>query len=89
MRAYRVDKNQRNIVDGLRAIGCSVQHLHKVGQGCPDILVGHNGKNVLIEIKHGDGKHTAQQVVWHASWRGQVATVNSLEKAIEVVNAIK
>lgn len=89
MRAYKVDQNQRNIVECLRKYGCSVQHLHKIGQGCPDILIGYKGKNILIEIKHSTGKHTAQQVIWHAEWKGQVATVNSLEKAIEVVNAIK
>ncbi len=89
MRAYRVDANQKSIVAALRKEGFIVQHLHKVGEGCPDILVGnsHNGKryNVLLEIKDGDGKLTPQQVIWHAGWRGQVAVVTSPEDAIKVV----
>lgn len=94
MRAYRVDTNQREIVHGLRNAGYTVQHLHKVGQGCPDILVGaRNGLqkfNLLLEIKEGDGKMTAQQIVWHADWLGQVAVVRNLAEALEAVkNAIK
>ena len=94
MRAYRVDKNQREIVEGLRNEGYSVQHLHKVGEGCPDIIVGHNHKgvkyNFLIEIKEGDGKLTPQQVIWHSCWRGQAAIVRNLEDAKKVIqDAIK
>jgi hypothetical protein len=94
MRAYRVDTNQREIVHGLRNAGYTVQHLHKVGQGCPDILVGAKNQlrryNLLLEIKEGDGKLTSQQIVWHADWLGQVAVVRNLKEALEVVkNAIK
>ena len=89
MRAYRVDANQKSIVAALRAEGFTVQHLHKVGEGCPDILVGHshNGRpyNVLIEIKDGDGKLTPQQIIWHADWRGQAIVVNSAKDAIKAV----
>lgn len=94
MRAYRVDTNQREIVHGLREAGYTVQHLHKVGQGCPDILVGaRNGLrkfNLLLEIKEGDGKLTAQQIVWHGDWLGQVAVVRNISEALEAIkNAIK
>lgn len=90
MRAYRVDLNQKYIVAALRDEGYSVQHLHSVGAGCPDILVGHAGINVLIEIKEGDGKLTSAQVVWHADWQGQVAIAKDKQEAIEIVkNAIK
>lgn len=94
MRAYRVDANQKKIVAALREEGFSVQHLHKVGEGCPDLLVGHRSGtrivNVLLEIKEGDGKLTAQQVIWHHSWRGQVAIVRTSKEAIRAVyDAIK
>jgi hypothetical protein len=89
LRAYRVDGNQKAIVAALREEGFIVQHLHKVGEGCPDLLIGHshNGRryNVLLEIKDGDGKLTAQQVIWHAGWRGQVAVVNNAKDAIIAV----
>jgi hypothetical protein len=90
LRAYRVDKNQKDIVTSLRDAGYSVQHLHSVGAGCPDILVGINGINILIEIKEGDGKLTPAQIVWHSSWLGQVDIAKNKEEAIGIVkNAIK
>ena len=86
MRAYRVDANQKEVVAALRKQGWTVQHLHKVGEGCPDILVGADKKhNVLLEIKDGDGKLTAQQYVWHADWQGQKAIVRNADEAISVV----
>lgn len=44
-----VDANQPEIVAALHAVGATVQHLHEVGHGCPDILVGFRGKNYLID----------------------------------------
>lgn len=85
MRAYRVDSNQKDIVTALRNEGFAVQHLHSVGAGCPDILVGYEGINVLIEIKEGDGKLTPAQVLWHKSWQGQVAIAKDKQEAIEIV----
>jgi hypothetical protein len=90
LRAYRVDKNQKDIVNWLRKHGYSVQHLHSVGAGCPDILVGAEGVNILIEIKDSDGKLTPDQVVWHATWRGQVQVARTPEEAMTIVkNAIE
>lgn len=89
MRAYRVDANQKDIVAALRDEGYTVQHLHKVGEGCPDLIVGHNSGgrryNVLLEIKEGDGKLTPQQVIWHHGWRGQCTVVKTKEEAIKAV----
>ena len=86
MRAYRVDANQKEVVAALRKQGWTVQHLHKVGEGCPDILVGVDKKhNILIEIKDGDGKLTPQQIIWHADWQGQKAVVRTPDEAISAV----
>lgn len=38
-RAGRIDANQAEIVKALRAIGCSVQSLAGVGNGCADLVV--------------------------------------------------
>lgn len=90
MRAYRTDKNQKDIVNALRKVGYVVQHLHSVGVGCPDILVGAGGVNILIEIKDGDGKLTPDQVTWHAVWKGQVAIARTPDEALEIVkNAVE
>jgi hypothetical protein len=86
-RAAAVDANQAEIVADLRKIGCSVQPLHAVGKGCPDLLVGYRGSNVLLEVKDGqkppsDRYLTAAQVKWHRDWRGAVAVVTSFDEAM-------
>lgn len=89
-RAARVDANQPVIVHALRLAGCSVEHLHQVGEGCPDLLCAVAGdQTFLIEVKDGskppsDQKLTKDQVVWHARWRGRVHVVNSVEQALAV-----
>lgn len=89
-RAAKVDANQVEIVSALRKVGATVQHLHSIGLGCPDVLVGWKGKNHLLEIKDGTKplsarKLTAQERSWHAWWRGTVYTVHSVEDAMAVV----
>ena len=90
MRAAKVDDNQKEIVKALRTLGCSVQHLHGVGAGCPDLLVGYKGFNILLELKDGNKspsqqKLTPDQIIWHRDWRGHVNVVNSSEQAIIAV----
>ena len=87
-RAARVDANHKQIVQGLRSSGCTVQDLSAVGKGCPDILVGRNGLNILIEIKTKKGKLTSRQVEWHQAWRGNAIVVTSIEEAIHAINEL-
>lgn len=89
-RAAKVDRNQAEIVGALRAVGASVEPLHTVGKGCPDLLVGFRGQNWLIEVKDGLAPNSAQklndrQVVWHRDWRGQAVVVNNAEDAIRAI----
>ena len=78
----RVDDNQSKVVKALRDLGATVQHLHAVGKGCPDIVVGFKGKNLLLEIKDGDKKVlTPDQANWHRLWKGQVNVVTSIDDA--------
>ncbi len=82
----RVDSTQAQIVKELRRLGMEVEHLHTVGKGCPDILVGYRGKNVLLEIKRDEkAKLTPDQVIWHSVWKGQVAVVSNPQAAIKAV----
>lgn len=84
-RPSRVDANQFEIVDALRTIGASVQHLHQVGGGCPDLLVGFRGRNVLLEVKVPKGKLNELQEDWFQAWRGQAHVVRSVDEAIRSV----
>ena len=88
--ASAVDANQAEIVSMLRTVGCSVQPLHRVGQGCPDLLVGYQGQNLLMEVKDGQKppsarKLTPPEAAWHETWRGQVVTVSSVREALEAI----
>lgn len=89
-RAAKVDANQAQIVAALRAIGASVQPLHTVGGGCPDLAVGVNGVTLLIEIKDGAKRPSARKLTsdeakWHQEWRGHVDVVEDVEEALSVV----
>ena len=90
--AKRVDANQADIVLALRQVGATVQHLHEVGRGCPDILVGFRGVTLVLEIKDGNKapskrKLTKDEQNWHDDWRGQVDTVESIDDALNVLSA--
>ena len=86
----RVDDNQKEIVKALRQIpGCTVQSLAACGKGVPDLLVGWQGENILMEIKNckrPSAKLTSDQVKWHKAWTGGVYVVKCFEDAIEVMN---
>jgi hypothetical protein len=90
-RAAHIDSNQSAIVDALRAAGASVEpKLARVGEGCPDLLVGIRGVNALFEIKDGEKtpsrrKLTQDEKDWHAEWRGTVYVIYSVEQALKVL----
>lgn len=86
----KIDANQEEIVRLLRACGCSVQSLASVGNGCPDLLVGRQGQNWLLEVKDGGRKPSEQrltplQALWHEAWRGQVVTVRSRDEVVRLL----
>ena len=83
--ASRADSNQREIVQALRTCGAAVQHIHREGHGCPDILCGYKGKNYLLEIKMPGASLTKDELEWHSKWDGQVAVVHSIEEALNAI----
>lgn len=85
----RVDANQAEIVAALRKAGCTVQSLAALGHGVPDLLVGHAGHNYLMEVKHGAGKLTEDELRWHVGWYGAVYVVYTTEEALRVVNLLR
>lgn len=91
-RIAKKDGNHRSIVNGLRALGFSVLELHAVGGGVPDILVGWNGRERLLEIKMPDGhkprgatqaETNERQAAFRDAWRGvPIGRVTTIEEAI-------
>ena len=84
-RASKIDNNQTEIVEHLRMCGATVHILSAVGKGCPDLLVGWAGDNLLMEVKVGKGKLTKDQVKWHKMWGGCVHIVHNKMEASEVL----
>lgn len=93
-RAAKVDRNQAEIVAALRGVGATVQPLHAVGKGCPDLLVGFRGVNFLLEVKDWQNSPsgralTPDQVEWHGGWKGHVAKVETVDAALVVIGAVQ
>lgn len=91
--AKRVDRNQPDIVMALRRIGASVQPLHVVGKGCPDLLIGYRGRCYVFEVKDGNRAASERELSpdeqkWHRDWRGQVAIVESPSQAVEILHGL-
>ena len=89
-RAARIDANQPDIVEALRGVGASVQPLHTVGEGCPDLLVAFRMVNYVIEVKDGAKppsarKLTPDQIDWHDAWRAPVFIVETVADALRVI----
>ena len=84
----RSDTNQAAIVEALRRAGCTVESLHRVGGGVPDLLVGWRGLsgrpfNLLLEVKTTlAGKLTLDEAAWHGDWEGQVDVVRDPQEAV-------
>lgn len=92
-RAAKVDSNQPEIVSALRKAGCSVLLLHMVGNGCPDIAVGHRGSNYLFELKDPSRPLSARKLTpdeqqFIEQWRGHVSVITSVEEALKIMEAI-
>lgn len=90
--ASKVDKSQPAIVRALRAVGAEVQHLHMVGDGCADLLVGFRGAWYVAEIKTLGYRWTLtdDEQQWHARFE-RVAPVHiweSEEQALKAIGAI-
>jgi hypothetical protein len=94
-RAAKVDANHTQVVMALQAAGATVQSLAAVGQGVPDLLVGFQGKTLLMEVKDGQKppsarRLTEQQITWHGAWRGgPVAVVDGVDAALRALGVLK
>jgi len=72
----KVDSNQAAIVQALREAGCSVQPLHQLGHGIPDLLVATpSGETLLVEVKSAKGSLTPDQMQWISRWQGRVEII--------------
>ena len=87
--ASKVDANQGEIVEALRAVGAKVLPIHRVGQGCPDLLCGYRDNLYLMEVKTKKGKLNKLEAKFFREWAGYVWIVRSPESALRLIGAVK
>lgn len=88
------DGNQPEIVAALRAVGASVATCQAVGKGFPDLVVGYQGRNYMIEVKDpSQPKHrhelTPAQVEFHGGWHGDLVKVFTAKEALIHIGALR
>lgn len=83
--ARRTDANQSEIVHAYESVGATVRTLQQEADGLPDLLVGWQGVNYLIEIKTATGELTPAQVKFFIEWKGQKAIVRDVSEALRVI----
>lgn len=88
----RKDRNHPEIVRAFRELNCSVLDLGQIGGGCPDLLVGVRGRNLLVEVKDGEAipskrKLTPDQEEFFATWRGSKVVVETVDDVVTMVRA--
>jgi len=84
------DGNHKQLVDQLLGVGYSVLDTADLGHGAPDLVIGANGLNLLLEIKNPDQppskrKLTPGEQDFRSNWRGQYDVVETLDDVIRVV----
>jgi rhamnose utilization protein RhaD (predicted bifunctional aldolase and dehydrogenase) len=86
----RTDANQAQIIHTFIALGATVLNLSRVGEGCPDILIGYKKHSVLCEIKRNDkAPYTESQVKFMQNWRGgAISRIDSVDAAIRLIKML-
>jgi len=77
--AARIDRNQPELVEYIRALGASFQHTHQI-PGCLDGIVGYLGIDQRVEIKDSEQPMSAQKLTkaeteTFATWKGRAPIV--------------
>lgn len=82
--AAKRDVNEAEIVLALQYAGATVVRLSQ--KGVPDLLVGFEGVNYLMEVKTRKGSPTPDQVTFFETWEGNVHLVRSIEDALRIIS---
>jgi hypothetical protein len=88
---HRTDGNHTEIIQAYEALFCSVLELHRVGEGCPDLLVGIQASaNDLVEVKSEAGHLGRSQLTFQRNWRGaKVIVVRSVADVLHHVKNVR
>jgi hypothetical protein len=85
----KVDENQKELVDTFLQMGFSVIDTSSVGGGFPDLILGKDNKNYLVEIKNekAGGRLNELQVKFFTEWKGQCCVIWNIEQAVDFYNS--
>lgn len=84
----RTDYNQKLIVEQLRKLGVSVAITSMMGKGFPDLVLGYQNKNFLIELKDGAKPKsqkglTMDEAKFFTAWKGDVCKCENIEEILK------
>lgn len=83
----RRDANEPEIVNALRAVGCTVVRVESRLAGLPDLYVGFRGAWYAMEVKGEKGVLSEAQRVWHKQAAAPVIVVRTPEEALAALGA--
>ena len=86
----KTDNNHKQIMAAFRSLGCSVHDTSRLGGGFPDLVVGINGVNILVEVKDGSlppsgRKLTEKEDEFFRKWKGKAVIVSSINDVMPIV----
>lgn len=86
----RTDDNQKLIVEQLRKLGVSVAVTSMLGKGFPDLVLGYQNRNFLVELKDGAKPKsqkglTMDEAKFFTAWKGQCDKCESLEEVCKII----
>jgi len=86
----RTDYNQKLIVEQLRKLGVSVAVTSMLGKGFPDLVLGYQNKNFLVELKDGAKPKsqkglTMDEAKFFTSWRGSVCKCENIDEILKYI----
>jgi len=79
--AAKRDKNEPEIIQAFEEMGCSVTRLNAP----MDLLIGHEGLNLIVGVKTKAGKLTPAQKEFISRHKGTYAVVRSVEEAKQLI----
>ena len=89
----RTDYNQKLIVDQLRKLGVSVAITSMMGKGFPDLVLGYQNKNFLIELKDGAKPKsqkglTMDEAKFFTAWKGSVCKCENIDEILKYIEYV-
>jgi hypothetical protein len=89
-RIARTDDNQQLIVKQLRQLGCSVAITSMMGKGFPDLVLGYQNKNFLIELKDGAKPKsqkglTMDEAKFFTAWKGSICKCENIDEILKYI----